>query len=191
MTWEHIPLDDAKTKKARMNALDIDDDEDPLLVDFDVTDTSHNKYVRVNFPPFWHYIINSQGQPECVGKSHWIGGLDSGSFSKDHGAMTKKLAMMFMKMCDRYATKYNWRNYTYNDEMRGQALLQLSHVGLKFNESKSNNPFAYYTATIGHSFTRVLNTEKEHQVLRDNILEQNNFAPSYTRQNAGSWGGEE
>jgi hypothetical protein len=98
---------------------------------------------------------------------------------------------MFVKLCERYATRSNWRGYTYNDEMRSQALLQLSQIGLQFDESKSDNPFAYYTAAITNSFTRVLNIEKRNQNIRDDILEMNNFAPSYTRQNqgGGSWGG--
>lgn len=75
---------------------------------------------------------------------------------------------------------------TYNDEMRSQALLQLSQVGLQFDESKSSNPFAYYTATITNSFTRILNLEKRNQSMRDNILEMNNMTPSYTRQ--AEWG---
>lgn len=37
---------------------------------------------------------------------------------------------------------------TYNDEMRSTALLQLSQVGLVFDESKGDNPFAFYTTTI-------------------------------------------
>jgi hypothetical protein len=98
---------------------------------------------------------------------------------------------MFMKLCERYATRSNWRGYTYNDEMRSQALLQLSQIGLQFDESKSQNPFAYYTAAITNSFTRVLNIEKRNQNLRDDILEMNGLNPSYTRQgmSGGSWGG--
>jgi hypothetical protein len=100
--------------------------------------------------------------------------------------MTPKLATMFMKLCERYAMRSNWRGYTYNDEMRSQALLQLSQIGLQFDESKSANPFAYYTAAITNSFTRVLNIEKRNQNLRDDILEMNNLTPSYTRQNSNS-----
>jgi hypothetical protein len=182
MTWEHIPLDDAKTRKARMAALDIEDENDPLLVDFDENDTEHNKYVKVNFPPFQHFKVDEKGNPYCVGKSHWKGDLETGEFSKDHGKMTNKLANMYIKLCERYATRSNWRGYTYNDEMRAQALLQLTYIGLRFDESKSQNPFAYYTAAVTNSFTRVLNIEKRNQNIRDDILEMNGLNPSYTRQ---------
>lgn len=74
---------------------------------------------------------------------------------------------------------------TYNEEMRGQALLQLSQIGLQFDESKSQNPFAYYTAAITNSFTRILNLEKKNQNIRDDMLEQAGLNPSWTRQNAG------
>jgi hypothetical protein len=125
-----------------------------------------------------------------VGKSHWTGPFDTGSFTKDKGAMTNKLAHMFIKLCERYATRSNWRGYTYNDEMRAQALLQLSQIGLRFDEAKSDNPFAYYTAAITNSFTRVLNIEKRNQNIRDDILEINGLNPSYTRQGMSSGGGD-
>jgi len=185
MTRDHIPLDDAKTRKARMAALEIEDEEDPLILDFDEADTEHNKYVKVNFPPFQHYKLDKEGNHYCVGKSHWRGSLDSGEFCKDHGKMTNTLANMFIKLCERYATRSNWRGYTYNDEMRAQALLQLTYIGLRFDESKSQNPFAYYTAAVTNSFTRVLNIEKRNQNIRDDILELNGLNPSYTRQGMG------
>ena len=73
---------------------------------------------------------------------------------------------------------------THNEEMRGQALLQLSQIGLQFDEAKSQNPFAYYTAAITNSFTRILNIEKKNQSIRDDILEMNGLNPSWTRQNS-------
>jgi hypothetical protein len=189
MTWDHIPIDDVKTAKARNAAKELYEDEDePAYTEYDEEDPKHNKYVKVNFPPFYHYKVTEEGEPILVGKSHWVGDFETGNFSKDHGQMTNKLALMFMKLCERYATRSNWRGYTYNDEMRSQALLQLSQIGLQFDESKSQNPFAYYTAAITNSFTRVLNTEKKNQNLRDDILEMNNLNPSYTRQNMGGGG---
>jgi hypothetical protein len=191
MTWEHIPMAPKKVpktaakKKKIEDILDLDDVvEDPLadLIEDVVLDPTH---MRVNFPPFWHYRLDENKTPVLVGKSHWKGDLDSGEFCKDHGNMTRKLATMFMKLCERYATRSNWRGYTYNEEMRGQALLQLSQIGLQFDESKSQNPFAYYTAAITNSFTRILNIEKKNQNIRDDILEMNGLNPSWTRQNYG------
>jgi hypothetical protein len=191
MTWEHIPMAPKKVpktaakKKKIEDILDLDDvTEDPLadLIEDVVLDPTH---MRVNFPPFWHYRLDEDKMPVLVGKSHWRGDLETGEFSKDHGNMTRKLATMFMKLCERYATRSNWRGYTYNEEMRGQALLQLSQIGLQFDESKSQNPFAYYTAAITNSFTRILNIEKKNQNIRDDILEMNGLNPSWTRQNSG------
>lgn len=179
MTWDHIPVDASRTVKAPV----IVDDDEVIITEYDEDVTPiPAKYVKVNFPPFQHYKVDEEGHAYCVGKSHWRGDINTGSYSREHGQMTPKLALMFMKLCERYATRSNWRGYTYNDEMRSQALLQLSQIGLQFDESKSQNPFAYYTAAITNSFTRVLNIEKRNQNLRDDILEMNNMTPSYTRQ---------
>ena len=65
--------------------------------------------------------------------------------------------------------------------MKGQAILQLTQIGLQFDESKSDNPFAYFTAAVTNSFVRVINVEKKMQNIRDDILEMNGMNPSYTR----------
>ena len=190
--WDHIPKAPKKITKAEAkrrkleDILDLDDatEDDPLadLIEEPVLDMNH---VRLNFPPFEHYRLDQDKNTFIVGRSHWRGDLQTGEFCREHGNMTRKLAMMFMKLCERYATRSNWRGYTYNEEMRGQALLQLSQIGLQFDESKSQNPFAYYTAAITNSFTRILNIEKKNQNIRDDILEMNGLNPSWTRQNSG------
>ena len=167
MTFEHIPLAPGR-KKTLKNTAD-----------------SHEK---VNFPPFQHWKFDDKDNLICVGKSHWKGPLDTGTFNKEHGQMTDNLARMFLKLCDRYATRGNVRGYTYNDEMKGQAILQLTQIGLQFDESKSDNPFAYYTAAVTNSFVRIINIEKRNQNIRDDILEMNGMNPSWTRQNSGTSG---
>lgn len=166
MTYDHIPEELGRKKNPK-------------------TDADHK--VKLNFPPFQHWKLDSDGNPVCVGKSHWVGGMENGYFSKECGKVTNKLALMWLKLCERYATRGNVRGYTYNDEMKGQAILQLSQIGLQFDESKSNNPFAYYTAAVTNSFVRVINLEKRNQNIRDDILEMNNLSPSYTRQSAGEF----
>jgi len=191
ITWEHIPMVPKKLtkaqqkKKSKLEELlemdDVDENDDGLQELIEDVKQDLN-YTKLPFPPFYHYRIDENKNAYLVGKSHWRGDLESGEFCKEHGRMTDKLANMFIKLCERYATRSNWRGYTYNEEMRGQALLQLSQIGLQFDESKSQNPFAYYTAAITNSFTRVLNIEKKMQNIRDDILEQNGLNPSYTRQ---------
>lgn len=188
--WDHIPFAPPKQPKNLVKKKKISDilefDEPEEIEDTPVVAIALDPaYVRVNFPPFFHYRINEDKEPYLVGKSHWKGNIVSGEYSREHGTMTPELARMFLKLCERYATRSNWRGYTYNEEMRGQALLQLSQIGLQFDESKSQNPFAYYTAAITNSFTRVLNIEKKNQNIRDDILEINGLNPSWTRQNSG------
>jgi hypothetical protein len=55
-------------------------------------------------------------------------------------------------------------------------------MGLRFDESRSQNPFSYYTASVSNSFTRVLNLEKRHQTIRDDILMMFGQNPSFSRQ---------
>lgn len=162
MTFEHIPLSPGRKKSNK---------------------TTSDGHEKVNFPPFQHWKFNDQDELVCVGKSHWHGGVKTGKFSKEHGRITEGLGRMFIKLAERYAQRSNWRGYTYLEEMKGQAILQLSQIGLQFDESKSENPFAYYTAAVTNSFCRILNIEKKNQNIRDDLLEDAGLAPSLTRQN--------
>ena len=160
MTFEHVPVDPGRKSKPK---------------------TTADQHSKCNFPPFKHYAkIN--GEMKEVVRSHWEGGLDNGKFSTTHGKISNNLAKMFIKLCERYSMRSNWRGYTYVDEMRSHALLQLSQIGLQFNEAKSQNPFAYYTAAVTNSFTRVLNLEKRNQNIRDDLLQESGQLPSFSRQ---------
>ena len=139
--------------------------------------TVADRHTKLNFIPFKQYAVDN-GKMREVGKSHY----KNGEFTVTGGSITNELAKMFMLLVNRYAERSNWRGYTYLDEMKGQALLQLSHMGLRFEEAKSDNPFAYFTAVLSNSFTRVLNIEKKNQDLRDNLLETVGQMPSFNRQ---------
>jgi hypothetical protein len=195
MTWDHIPVapkapKKSAKKKSAKEMFEFDDETEDLFADLEdlapvkVDDLVH---IRVNFPPFQHFKFNEAGQLICVGKSHWSGDVETGEFDKDRGQITNTLARMYLKLCEKYGTKWNWRGYSYNDEMRGSAVLQLTYVGLRFNEAKSNNPFAYFTAVLNNSFCRVLNSEKRTQSIRDDLMEVSGLAPSYTRQFAADY----
>jgi hypothetical protein len=161
MTWEHIPLEPGRKNNPKSLA-------------------DHRS--KVNFPPFKHFVQNEDGSWREVLRSHWRGNLTTGSFDVDHGQITNRLGAMFLKLCERYSLRSNWRGYSYVDEMRGQALIQLTQIALQFDEGKSQNPFAYYTAAVTNSFTRVLNVEKRQRDIRDDLLQDSGQMPSWTRQ---------
>jgi hypothetical protein len=165
MTHNHVPLEPGRKKTPKSRG---------------------DHHSKCNFPPFQHFKFSTEDGADkddliCVGKSHWKGDMDTGEFNLE-GQITKKLAKSYMLLCERYSMRFNWRGYTYVDEMRSQALLQLSQIGLQFDESKSQNPFAYYTAAIDNSFTRILNIEKKNQTIRDDLLIEYGSNPSFTRQ---------
>ena len=119
--WEHIPMAPKKIPKSQLKKQKIEeifefgdsaDDPVPSVEAVAVLDTTH---VRVNFPPFYHYRLDPERQPYVVGKSHWKGDVKNGEFSKEHGSMTRTLATMFIKLCERYATRSNWRGYCVDD----------------------------------------------------------------------------
>jgi hypothetical protein len=160
MTFAHIPPEPGRKNKPKSVA---------------------DHHTKINFPPFQHHSFVDDTLTE-VARSHWKGDPVNGAFNLDHGLTNRSLAKMYIKLCDRYSMRSNWRGYTYLDEMRGQALLQLSQIGLQFDESKSDNPFAYYTAVLTNSFTRIVNIEKKNQVIRDDLLIETGQMPSFTRQ---------
>lgn len=159
-SFDHIPVEPGRKNKPKVKA---------------------DLHSKVNFPPFKHFVKIEDEWME-VARSHWKGDLKKGHFSVAHGKVSDKLARMYIKLCERYSMRANWRGYTYVEEMRGQALLQLSQIGLQFDESKSSNPFAYYTAAITNSFTRVFNMEKKNQNIRDDLLQDAGQMPSWSRQ---------
>lgn len=161
MTHSHVPLCDDKKRRSRS--------------------VDGQGHLRVNFPPFKHYVLRD-GEPIEVGRSHWKGPFDGDGFSPERGRISNRLAQMFMMLADRYSRRNNWRGYSYVDEMRSNALLQLSQVGLQFNEAKGDNPFAFYTTTVRNCFLRIANVEKRAQLIRDDMLIMSGAAPSYTRQ---------
>lgn len=163
MTFDHIPLEPGRIKNPKKTA---------------------DHHVRLTFPPFKHFTRKKTGELVEVGRSHWVGGFENGHFEVHKGQINRKLAQMIMLLVNRYGTRFNWRGYSYNEEMRGEAITQLCQVALQFNEARSSNPFAFFTVVASNAFTRVLNNEKKTQNIRDDLMEEAGFTPSNTRQRA-------
>lgn len=163
----------------------IQDDEVVIrLMDNEhIPDLDDEKKVKTNFKPFKHYIIQD-GHLVEVARSHWKGSLEYGSFNTQKGSLTNELGRMFLVLATNIASKANYRNYTFNDEMQNEAVYWLTKNALAFNEDRITvqlNPFAYYTTIVNNVFKAVLNTEKINRNIRDDLLEANGYDPSNSR----------
>jgi len=96
--------------------------------------------------------------------------------------MTPELIKMIMLLVERYATKPNWRGYSWIEDMKSYALLKLCENALKFKTDKSKNPFGYYTQIVTNDFITFLNKEKTQRKIKDQIMMSNGLIPSYTSQ---------
>lgn len=106
--------------------------------------------------------------------------------AKEVGKLTNRLAAMFQLLCARYATKGNWVNYSYNEDMQAYAILMLTRTWYKFNPEKSNNPFAFYTQCVKNSFLQYLRVEKKQQIARDTMMVNVGLNPSHSFQENAS-----
>lgn len=131
-------------------------------IPFDRSNTRRNAgYVATNFRPFKHVCDG-----KLVGLSHW----NNNEFSQDHGRLTDGLARILMLLVERYALRPNWRGYSFVEDFKSSALIHLCQVALRFDESKSKNPFSFYTQCVYNNFLRELKTEKNQTRIRNEIL---------------------
>lgn len=116
-------------------------------------------------------------------RSHWKGDtIETGHFSVDHGKLTNGLVHMLMMLVDQYARSGNWSGYTYLEDMISSALVHLCDVALKFEESKSSNPFAYLTQVASMKFTATLNSEKIQRMIKSQLLQDIGYDPTFNDQ---------
>ncbi len=97
-------------------------------------------------------------------------------------ALTTNLVVMLKKLVDRFAQSWNWRGYSYNDDMKSEALLALCQNAFKFNEVLYKNPFGYYTQIAKNSFLSFRDKEIRIRDIRDDLLINQGAEPSMHRQ---------
>ena len=116
-------------------------------------------------------------------RSHWSGDtIETGHFDVEQGRMTDNLAHMIILLVEQYARKGNWNRYTYLDDMKSSALVHLYDVALKFNEYKTNNPFAYLTTCMSMKFTATLNSEAVQRSIKSKLLQKLGYDPTFGEQ---------
>lgn len=138
-----------------------------------------NQRIKDINTPYSEMIIK---EAEEVLRSHWKGGFENGTFAINQGHLTDNLVNMIILMVDQYGTSGNWSGYSYIDDMKSSALVHLCEIALKFEESKSSNPFAYYTTVASMKFTATVNNEKQQSKIKSELLQDKGYKPSFNEQ---------
>lgn len=127
-----------------------------------------NAYRRKNplpYPPFIHVRLAHDGW-KIVLKSHHIDGKfnpKSPEFSAD---LTDKLVLLV----NRLGTRGNWKNYSYLDDMKSEALIALLTGTFKFDEGRFHKPFTYLTKIAENAFKRYVDDDKvRHRQLKNEL----------------------
>jgi hypothetical protein len=94
--------------------------------------------------------------------------------------MTDEFTNMMILLTERYGNHPNFCNYTYNDDMKAYAIYMICRTWHRFNPERSDNPFAFFTQCIKHSFYQYLNKEKKQRNIRDELLIDSGMNPSNT-----------
>jgi hypothetical protein len=205
VTWEHIPkiskpIKKTFDKKTAKEIFSLEEIDVPWNDDESIINGADLQYVKLNFVPFQHFKLNDDNELICVGKSHWIGGMENGYFSMTHGRLTEKLGAMIIMLVTKLGGKGNYRGYSYIEDMIGNGIRHLCHTALKFTEARipdvalasgkivtgQYNVFSYLTSITVNNFSKTLNDEKRKRNVRDQLIEQSGGTPSFARQ-AEKW----
>ena len=95
---------------------------------------------------------------------------------KKTGIASERLGELFKLHVDRYATSGSFKGYTYLEEMKGLAIIHLLKYSRGFDPNmklKSGLPpdaFKYCTTFIYRAFLQVLQKEKKHSKLKDDLI---------------------
>ncbi|NCP97756.1 hypothetical protein GW796_05885 [archaeon] len=122
------------------------------------------------------YIDNKRFTKEI---SEWVL-LTKGKKRSEWPDVPEFVTESILLLVSNYAKRYNFRGYTYLDEMKAEATLNCFRYLAKFNPEKSDNAYGYYSKCIENSFRMILKKEKEQAELRNGEVSDVNCDIDYT-----------
>ena len=100
--------------------------------------------------------------------------------SQNQGKVTDTLMLMLMKMNKHVINTTSWLIYSYTDDMQSNAYIPLINAVMKYDLTRKTSAFSYFTTTITRAYIYVMNHEKAHRNIRDDILIEHGMEPSDT-----------
>jgi len=92
--------------------------------------------------------------------------------NKEEPEMPRYIAESIMKICTRLAYRPNFINYSYRDEMIGDAIENCIRTVKNFNPEKSINPFSFITTIAFRAFLRRIAAEQKQTYVKSKMIEE-------------------
>lgn len=128
-----------------------------------------------------HYVNNRQLYEALVDYRKLI--ADAKSEGKPKPRIPSYIGECILQIAKRYATKPNFVNYTYIEEMISDAVENCISAGVdNFDPSKTNNPFAYFTQIIHFAFVRRIQKEKKQLYIKYKTMQNSYIMGALTSQ---------
>jgi hypothetical protein len=117
-----------------------------------------------------HYINNAEFLVEMTAYRYEYLDYIENKETIDKPRISEKAAIAFLKIATNLATKPNFRNYTYKDEMILDGIENCIAYAHNFNPEKSSNPFSYFTQIIYYAFLRRIQREKKQTDIKRSMI---------------------
>jgi DNA-directed RNA polymerase specialized sigma24 family protein len=90
----------------------------------------------------------------------------------DEPPVPRYIAECMVKICVRLGYKANFINYSYREEMIGDAIENVVRTARKFKPEKSENPFSFITTIAFNAFLRRIAMEKRQTYIKGKLIEE-------------------
>lgn len=117
-----------------------------------------------------HYVDNKQLYAVMVEYKKAVDEAEQTGDSKPQ--VPNYVGRCLLQIANRLATKPNFANYTFKDDMISDGIENCVSYIHNFDPEKSNNPFAYFTQIIYYAFLRRIQKEKKQLYIKHKSLEQ-------------------
>jgi len=118
--------------------------------------------------------VTEEPKPKIKKKKNYLNNKDMlAELRKCHeqDKMTDEFAKMIMLLAARYGSRYEYSDYSpHIEDMKSVAVTNVVRAWRSFDLEKYDNPFAYFTQAIKHTFWQYVSQEKKHRLNRDAIL---------------------
>jgi hypothetical protein len=125
--------------------------------------------IEAKKPPA-HYVNNKELYAHLVKRKNTVKAiLDSGG---EKPPLDNYLGDVILKICNHLAYKSNFINYTFRNEMVGDAIENCVKVVDNFDPERGTNPFAYLTQISFNAFIRRIQIEQKQQNIKGKLIEE-------------------